>query len=205
MVYIVYFTELNLQICDYAQKRRICCENCKYALDENFYCHFCSWRKAAKFCHPDCATTYKVNQGQLVAKTGLAPKEILNLTQRTRWEEFANFAVWRISCHSLFVVLGRAKMDDYVVPLKYFERLCCALLVIERACSENFYRCDCIFLRGIVCSEKSAVVWRVGFLSWAKKAQICFESKCKKALITTWACLPPLYPSTLALALTLAQ
>ena len=24
MVYIAYFTELNLQICDYAQKRRIC-------------------------------------------------------------------------------------------------------------------------------------------------------------------------------------
>ena len=26
MVYIAYFTELNLQICDYAQKRRICRE-----------------------------------------------------------------------------------------------------------------------------------------------------------------------------------
>ena len=51
MVYIAYFTELNLQICDYAQKRRICRENCKYALDENFHGHFCSRRKAAKFCH----------------------------------------------------------------------------------------------------------------------------------------------------------
>ena len=39
MVYIAYFTELILQICDYAQKRRICRENYKYALDENFHCH----------------------------------------------------------------------------------------------------------------------------------------------------------------------
>ena len=53
MVCIAYFTQLNLQICDYAQKRRICRENCKYVLDENFHCHFCSRRKAAKFCHPD--------------------------------------------------------------------------------------------------------------------------------------------------------
>ena len=30
MVYIAYFTELNLQICNYAQKRPICPENCKY-------------------------------------------------------------------------------------------------------------------------------------------------------------------------------
>ena len=52
MVYIAYFTGLILQICDYAQKRRIWRKNCKYALDENFHCHFCSRRKAAKFCHP---------------------------------------------------------------------------------------------------------------------------------------------------------
>ena len=52
MVYIAYFTELNLQICDYAQKRCICRENCKYAFDENFYGHFCPRRKAANFCHP---------------------------------------------------------------------------------------------------------------------------------------------------------
>ena len=52
MVYIAYFTALNLQICDFAQKRRICRENCKYALDENFHGHFCPRRKAAKFCHP---------------------------------------------------------------------------------------------------------------------------------------------------------
>ena len=42
MVYIAYFTELNLQICDYAQKWRICRENCKYRLYE----------KVAMFCHP---------------------------------------------------------------------------------------------------------------------------------------------------------
>ena len=53
MVYIAYFTELNLQICDYAQKRRICRENCKFVFDENFHGHFCPPRKAAKFCHPD--------------------------------------------------------------------------------------------------------------------------------------------------------
>ena len=52
MVYIAYFTELFLQICDYAQKRRIWCENCKYAFVANFHCHFCSRRKAAKFFHP---------------------------------------------------------------------------------------------------------------------------------------------------------
>ena len=52
MVYIAYITELILQICDYTKKRRIWRENCKYVLDENFHCHFCSQRKAAKFCHP---------------------------------------------------------------------------------------------------------------------------------------------------------
>ena len=55
LVYIAYFSELNLQSCDYAQKRRICRENCKYALDENFHDQFCPRRKAAKFCHPDKA------------------------------------------------------------------------------------------------------------------------------------------------------
>ena len=51
MVYIAYFTELILQICDYAQKRRICRKICKYAPDENFHGHFCPRRKAAKFCY----------------------------------------------------------------------------------------------------------------------------------------------------------
>ena len=52
MVYIAYFTELDLQICDCEQRRRICRENCKYALDKNFHGQFCPRRKAAKFCHP---------------------------------------------------------------------------------------------------------------------------------------------------------
>ena len=41
MVYIAYYTVLNLQICNYAHKRCICRENGKYALDESFYDHFC--------------------------------------------------------------------------------------------------------------------------------------------------------------------
>ena len=52
MVYIAYFTELNSKIWEYAQKRRICRENCKYALDERFHGHFCPRRKPAKSCHP---------------------------------------------------------------------------------------------------------------------------------------------------------
>ena len=58
MVYIAYFAELNLQISDYTQKRRICRENHKYALDENFHGHFCPRRKAAKFCHPAFLAIY---------------------------------------------------------------------------------------------------------------------------------------------------
>ena len=41
MVYIAYIIELDLQICDYAQKQRICRENCKYVFDENIHGHFC--------------------------------------------------------------------------------------------------------------------------------------------------------------------
>ena len=52
MVYIAYHTDLSLQICNYAQKRRICREHIKYALDENFYGYFCHRRKAANFFHP---------------------------------------------------------------------------------------------------------------------------------------------------------
>ena len=36
MVYIACYTELNLQICNYAQKLRICREKSKYALNESF-------------------------------------------------------------------------------------------------------------------------------------------------------------------------
>ena len=52
IVGIAIHTELNLQIRDYVQKRRICRENCKYALDENFHGPFFPRRKAAKSCHP---------------------------------------------------------------------------------------------------------------------------------------------------------
>ena len=52
VVYIAYYTEFNLQICDYAQKRRICRGNSKDVPDENFCGHFCPRRKAANFCHP---------------------------------------------------------------------------------------------------------------------------------------------------------
>ena len=62
MVYFAYFTELILQICDYAQKQRICRKNCKYALDGNFHGHFCPRRKAAKFCHPALFSTMRLSQ-----------------------------------------------------------------------------------------------------------------------------------------------
>ena len=47
VVYIAYYTELDLQICNYAPKRRIC----RVYSNENFCGHFCSRRKAANFCH----------------------------------------------------------------------------------------------------------------------------------------------------------
>ena len=47
VVYIAYYTELDLQICNYSPKRRIC----RVYSNENFCGHFCSRRKAANFCH----------------------------------------------------------------------------------------------------------------------------------------------------------
>ena len=52
MVYIAYYTEINLQVSNYAQKQRICCENSEYTPHENLYGHFCSRGKAANFCYP---------------------------------------------------------------------------------------------------------------------------------------------------------
>ena len=46
-VYIAYYRQLDLQNI-YAQKRRICRENSKYAIDENV----CPRRKDTNFCHP---------------------------------------------------------------------------------------------------------------------------------------------------------
>ena len=40
MVYIAFYTELNLQICSYAQKRCICSKKGKYGPDENFLVMF---------------------------------------------------------------------------------------------------------------------------------------------------------------------
>ena len=43
-----------------------------------------------------------------------------------------------------------------------------------------------------ICSVKYKMLHCCALESWgAKRAQICFESKCKKALIPTWACPPP--------------
>ena len=52
VVGIANYTELNLQICNYAQKQRICHEKSKYALEKSLYDHFCPPRKAANFCDP---------------------------------------------------------------------------------------------------------------------------------------------------------
>ena len=72
MVQIAYFTELNLQICDYAQKRRICRENSKYALDENFHGYFCLQRKATNLCHPG---VYNSTKESLLVATLLKKEE----------------------------------------------------------------------------------------------------------------------------------
>ena len=69
--YIAYYIDLNLQICDYTQKRRICRDNCKYALDEHFHGHFCPRRNAAKFCHPACEFVFAM-------KTRYAKSELEN-------------------------------------------------------------------------------------------------------------------------------
>ena len=42
MVYIAYYTELNWQICNHAQKRRIFRENSKYAPGKNYLAIFAS-------------------------------------------------------------------------------------------------------------------------------------------------------------------
>ena len=40
MVCIAYFTELYLQICSYVQKRHICRQKSRYALDKSFMAIF---------------------------------------------------------------------------------------------------------------------------------------------------------------------
>ena len=62
MVYIAYYAELNLQICNYVQKRRIHIhENNKFAPDEIFFGHFWPRQKAANFCHPGLGCNHPLN------------------------------------------------------------------------------------------------------------------------------------------------
>ena len=86
MVYIAYFTELNLQICNYAQKQRICRKNCKYAFDENFHGHFCPQRKAAKFCHPATRWCHSYSGGdyQYLEDAIASEQNQLNKTYQTK-------------------------------------------------------------------------------------------------------------------------
>ena len=49
--YIAYYTQVNLQICNYVQKS-ICLENSKYGADASLYGHILPRRKGANFCHP---------------------------------------------------------------------------------------------------------------------------------------------------------
>ena len=41
VIYIAYFTELSLQICNYVQKQRICNKNSKYTPDEIYIGKYC--------------------------------------------------------------------------------------------------------------------------------------------------------------------
>ena len=68
MVYIAYFTELNLQICDYGQKQCICRENCKYAFDENFHDHFCPDERlpSSAIMSKGCVIEKKVSKGWVI-------------------------------------------------------------------------------------------------------------------------------------------
>ena len=58
---------------------------CVYALDENFQCHFCSRRKAAKFCHPVIITNsdiyINISAGQHICceHTGQLYKKRINI------------------------------------------------------------------------------------------------------------------------------
>ena len=49
----------NLQICNYAQKPRICRENSKYAPHGKVFDHCCPRRKVANFWHPGCTFLYR--------------------------------------------------------------------------------------------------------------------------------------------------
>merc|ERR1712107_615914 len=96
MVYIAYFTELNSKIRDYALKRRICRENCKYALDERFHGHFCPRRKAAKSCHPVPNQTFqtKPTKPDIPNQIKLSLPNILNQTYQTKITGQSSQHIW---------------------------------------------------------------------------------------------------------------
>ena len=89
MVYIAYFTELNFQICDNAQKRRICRQNCKYALDEKKLWHFLPPPKACQVL-PPCAPV------EITFKTILGMKMAIRDEKEMQLNE-AGFAVQKLS------------------------------------------------------------------------------------------------------------
>ena len=62
---------------------RIWRKNCKYAFDENFHCHICSQRKAAKFCHP--GKWYNESEAPLDFWHWRASAEVLGITIKS-WE-----------------------------------------------------------------------------------------------------------------------
>ena len=101
MVYIAYYTDLNWQICKYAQKRRICRKNSKYVFDKNLYAHFCPRRKAANLRHPVLISTL-LNQSLTTSE--------LNLKTRLHGGSFRNsFAVDSRVLRKLIKLKGLAK------------------------------------------------------------------------------------------------
>ena len=64
MVYIAYLTELDLQICNYAQKRHIYREIVNTRLTKFVWPigHFCPRRKAANFCHPESGQSHRPHE-----------------------------------------------------------------------------------------------------------------------------------------------
>ena len=186
MVYIAYLTELILQICDYAQKRRILRENCKYALDKNFHCHFCPRQKAAKFRHPDglryswqntldwlsisarfrhwiCLVHAEILVTVLrVVMTNLqhawAPSPLSPITIKT-WPGITNCIF--IICTTLLNGTGVAKEADYCQSLySIFLDLC-----LDKEAGQSIYKVYTVFF--LICVQKreslkvhSCYIWR---------------------------------------------
>ena len=106
-----YITELNLQICYYAQKRRICRENCKYVLDENLHGHFCPRWKAAKFCHPGnndtCTVCFLFSKYPHMQRG----KVVACVTQKEwSWRKEARVVLFFVCTRQRYRVQGRSVM-----------------------------------------------------------------------------------------------